>query len=182
MDSDAIADANSFDVSGTSVAILQGFLNTTAVVSIEEAIEMLRPYCPNCTVQVVLDTLVANKWEVAQIVIIGFDNEDYKCAIRIYTAEEPFPFYKWTNAPFFSKVAVCVLGAFINSICRLTRLNSAEARSRSVRTHLTSSCCSSPYKNSWRCRDLLTKASGTRRAYRRVFIVTITAAHRIDFL
>ena len=104
MDSDAIADANSFDVSGTSVAILQGFLNTTAVVSIEEAIEILRIYCPNCSVQVALDTLVANKWEVAQIVIIGFDNEDYKCAIRIYTAEEPFPFYKWTNAPFFSKV------------------------------------------------------------------------------
>jgi hypothetical protein len=169
MDSDAIADANSFDVSGTSVAILQGFLNTTAVVSIEEAIEMLRPYCPNCSVQVALDTLVANKWEVAQIVIIGFDNEDYKCAIRIYTAEEPFPFYKWTNAPFFSKVAVCGLGAFINSICRLTRLNSAEARSRSVGTRLTSSCCSSLYKNSWRCRSLLTKASGTRRAYRRDF-------------
>ena len=136
MDSDAIADANSFDVSGTSVAILQGFLNTTAVVSIEEAIEILRIYCPNCSIQVALDTLVANKWEVAQIVIIGFDNEDYKCAIRIYTAEEPFPFYKWTNAPFFSKVGVRVR-VFVNSVCRLMRLNSAEARSRSVCTRLT---------------------------------------------
>ena len=104
MDADAIADSNSFDVSGTSVAILQGFLNTTVVVSIEQAIEILRPYCPHCSPQIALDTLVANKWEVAQITIDGFANEDYKCAIRIYTAEEPFPFYKWTNAPFFSKV------------------------------------------------------------------------------
>ena len=102
---DAVADANSFDVSGgTSVAVLQGFLNATAVVSIDQAIEILRQYCPNCPPQVALDTLVANKWEVAQINIGGFANEDYKCAVRIYTAEEPFPFYKWTNAPFFSKV------------------------------------------------------------------------------
>ena len=102
---DAVADANSFDVSGgTSVAVLQGFLNAIAVVSIDQAIEILRQYCPNCPPQVALDTLVANKWEVAQIVIVGFANEDYKCAIRIFTAEQPFPFYKWTNAPFFSKV------------------------------------------------------------------------------
>jgi len=104
MDADAVADSNSFDVSGTSVALLQGFLNTTAVVSIDEAIEILRNYCPQCSLQVALDTLVANKWEVAQITIVGFSNEHYKCAIRIFTAEEPFPFYKWTNAPFFSKV------------------------------------------------------------------------------
>ena len=104
MSSDAVADSNSFDVSGTSVAALQGFLNATAVVCIEEALETLRAYCPGCSPQVVIDTLVANKWEVAQITIVGFANEDYKCAIRIFTAEEPFPFYKWTNAPFFSKV------------------------------------------------------------------------------
>jgi len=104
MDADAIADANCYDLSGTSVAILQGFLNATVVVSIEEAIETLRTYCPNCPPEVAEDTLVPNKWKVAQIVIDGFPNEDYKCAIRIYTAEEPFPFYKWTNAPFFSKV------------------------------------------------------------------------------
>jgi hypothetical protein len=67
-------------------------------------IEILRQYCPNCPPQVALDTLVANKWEVAQIVIVGFANEDFKCAIRIFTAEQPFPFYKWTNAPFVSKV------------------------------------------------------------------------------
>ena len=113
MDADAVADSNSFDVSGTSVAILQGFLNATVVVSIDEAIEILRNYCPHCSPQVALDTLVANKWEVAQIVIVGFTNEDYKCAIRIFTAEEPFPFYKWTNAPFFSKVCrVCLFVAF----------------------------------------------------------------------
>jgi hypothetical protein len=106
---DAIADSNSFDISGTSVAILQGFLNSTVVVSIDEAIETLRIYCPHCSPQVAEDTLVANKWEVAQIHIDGFPNEDYKCAIRIYTAEEPFPFYKWVNAPFFSKVCCAVL-------------------------------------------------------------------------
>ena len=47
MDADAIADSNSFDVSGTSVAILQGFLNATAIVSIDEAIDILRNYCPD---------------------------------------------------------------------------------------------------------------------------------------
>ena len=104
MDAEAVADSNSFDISGTSVAALQGFLNATDIVSIDEAIEILRNYCPNCSPQIALDTLVANKWEVAQIVFAGFANEDFKCAIRIFTAEEPFPFYKWTNAPFFSKV------------------------------------------------------------------------------
>ena len=109
MDADAIADSNSFDVSGTSVAILQGFLNTIAVVSIDQAIEILRAYCPHCSIEIAEDTLVANKWEVAQITIDGFANEDYKCAIRIYTAEKPFPFYKWTNAPFFSKVGLLLM-------------------------------------------------------------------------
>jgi hypothetical protein len=104
MDADAVADSNSFDVSGTSVAILQGFLDTVAVVTIEEALEILRNYCPDCSPQVAHNTLVANKWEVAQIIIVGFTNEDYKCAIRIFTAEGPFPFYKWINAAFFSKV------------------------------------------------------------------------------
>ncbi len=109
MDADAVADSNAFDISGTSVAILQGFLNATAIVSIDEALNILREYCPDCSPQVVLDTLVANKWEVAQIVIVGFANEDYKCAIRIFTAEGPFPFYKWINAAFFSKVCLrCV--------------------------------------------------------------------------
>jgi len=69
MDADAIADSNSFDVSGTSVAILQGFLNATVVVSIDEAIEILRAYCPDCSPEIAEDTLVANKWEVAQITI-----------------------------------------------------------------------------------------------------------------
>ena len=105
MDAEAVADSNSFDISGTSVAALQGFLNATDIVSIDEAIEILRRnYCPQCSPQIALDTLVANKWEVAQIVIAGFANEDFKCAIRIFTAEEPFPFYKWINAPFLSKV------------------------------------------------------------------------------
>jgi hypothetical protein len=104
MDADAVADSNSFDISGTSVAALQGFLNATDIVSIDEAIEILRNYCPNCSPQIAFDTLVANKWEVSQIFIAGFANEDFKCAIRIFTAEEPFPFYKWTNAPFLSKV------------------------------------------------------------------------------
>jgi hypothetical protein len=104
MDSDAIADSNSFDVSGCSVAVLQGFLDAVAVVSIETAIEILRPYCPDCSPQLAYNTLVANKWEVAQIFIAGFLNEDYKCAIRIFTAEKPFAFYKWLNAPFLSKV------------------------------------------------------------------------------
>ncbi len=34
MDTDAIADSNSFDVSGTSVASLQGFLDGALVISI----------------------------------------------------------------------------------------------------------------------------------------------------
>ena len=120
MDADAIADSNSFDVSGTSVAILQGFLDTVSVVTIEEAIEILRNYCPDCSPQVAHNTLVGNKWEVAQIVIVGFANEDYKCAIRIFTAEGPFPFYKWINAAFFSKVCrvVCSL-RFLLSLSRV---------------------------------------------------------------
>ena len=103
MDADAIADANSFDISGTSVACLQGFLDLTPVVSIEHAIDILRSYCPGCSIQVAHNTLVANKWEVAQITIDGFKNEDFKCVIRIFTAEKPYAFYKWINAPFFSK-------------------------------------------------------------------------------
>jgi hypothetical protein len=55
-------------------------------------------YCgniaPDAPLSFVHDTVVANKWEVAQIIIAGFANEDYKCAIRVFTAEEPFPFYK----------------------------------------------------------------------------------------
>ncbi len=120
MDADAVADSNSFDISGTSVAILQGFLNSTAIVSIDEALDILRNYCPDCSPQVVFDTLVANKWEVAQIVIVGFTNEDYKCAIRIFTAEGPFPFYKWINAAFFSKVCrVVCIHCFLQPLTRL---------------------------------------------------------------
>ena len=84
--------------------------------SIDQAIEILRAYCPHCSPEIAQDTLVANKWEVAQITIGGFANEDYKCAIHIYTAEEPFPFYKWTNAPFFSKVG----RVWLFVACRLT--------------------------------------------------------------
>ena len=158
MDADAIADSNSFDVSGTSVAILQGFLNATAIVSIDEAIDILRNYCPDCSPQVALDTLVANKWEVAQIVIVGFANEDYKCAIRIFTAEEPFPFYKWINAPFFSKVcAVCSL--FVAS--PVTRSISVEASFHSVFMDRTSSCCSLPSKSSCPFHHSRTKAWAT---------------------
>jgi hypothetical protein len=120
MDADAVADSNSFDVSGTSVAILQGFLDTVPVVTIEKAIEILRNYCPDCSPQVAHDTLVANKWEAAQIVIVGFANEDYKCAIRIFTAEGPFPFCKWINAAFFSKVCCVVrILRFLHSLSRV---------------------------------------------------------------
>jgi hypothetical protein len=104
MAEDAVKDANAFDVSGTSVSSLQFFLDGTAVTTIDVAIETLREYCPDCTPHVANATLVANKWEVAQIRIPGFTNEDFKSAIRIFTAELPYPFYKWTNAPFFSKV------------------------------------------------------------------------------
>ena len=120
MDADAVADSNAFDISGTSVAILQGFLNSIAIVSIDEALDILRNYCPDCSPQVVLDTLVANKWEVAQIAIVGFANEDYKCAIRIFTTEGPFPFYKWINAAFFSKVCRVVRSVrFLHSLSRV---------------------------------------------------------------
>jgi hypothetical protein len=104
MDADSFADSKSFDVSGTSVSILQGFLDATEVLSIDNAIEILRNYCPGCSRQHAYNALVANKWEVAQIHIAGFTNEDLKAAIRIFTAEHPYPFYKWVNAPFFSKV------------------------------------------------------------------------------
>ena len=104
MADDAIKDANSFDISGSSVASMQYFLDDTAVTSIDAAIETLREYCPGCTPHLAHATLVANKWEVEQIHIPGFVQEDRKVAIRIFTAELPYPFYKWTNAPFFSKV------------------------------------------------------------------------------
>ena len=120
MDADAVADFNSLDVSGPPVAILQGFLDTVSVVTIEEAIDILRNYCPDCSPQVAHNTLVANKWEVAQIVIVGFANDDYKCAIRIFTAEGPFPFYKWINAAFFSKVRRVVRSLrFLHSLSRV---------------------------------------------------------------
>ena len=104
MDVDSLADSQSFDISGTSVSILQGFLDATEVLSIDHAIEIFRSYCPGCSRQHAHNALVANKWEVAQIHIAGFTNEDLKAAIRIFTAEHPYPFYKWVNAPFFSKV------------------------------------------------------------------------------
>jgi hypothetical protein len=104
MDTGAVNDANSFDVTGTSVAALQFFLDETPVTSIDEALQQLQTYCPGCTPHATNATLIANKWEVAQIRITGFPNEDCKCAIRIFTAELPYPFYKWVNAPFFSKV------------------------------------------------------------------------------
>ena len=62
---DAIADANFFDISLTSVATLQGLLNSTPVVTIDQAIETLRQYCPGCYPQLAIDTLVANKFTVA---------------------------------------------------------------------------------------------------------------------
>jgi hypothetical protein len=94
MDAVAIADSNSFDISLTSVASLQGFLNSTPVFNIDEAIQTLRNYCPNCPPHVARDTLVASKFTVAQVIIDGFNNEDYKSAIRIFTNERPYPFYK----------------------------------------------------------------------------------------
>jgi hypothetical protein len=109
MNADALADSNSFDISLTSVAPLQGFLNSTPVLNIDEVVQILCNYCTDCPPQVARDTLVASKFTVAEVNIEGFNNEDYKCAIRIYTAERPYPFYKWINAPFFNMV-----GAFLS--------------------------------------------------------------------
>ena len=133
MDADAVTDANSFDVSGTSVAVLQGFLDPIPIVPIEEAIETLRGYCPDCSPQVAHNTLIANKWEVAQLHIAGFTDEDYKCAIRIFTAEEPYPFFRWINAPFFSKVNPIL---FVSIACVLVLMRLGQRRSKfSLRLH-----------------------------------------------
>jgi hypothetical protein len=161
-DADAAKDANAFDVSGTSVASLQFFLDGTAITTIDVAIETLREYCPDCTPHLVSATLIANKWEVAQIHIPGFTNEGYKSAIRIFTAELPFPFYKWTNAPFFSKVRQRRVAVLLLFVLRLTRvLGSVAAHFLFAVTPHTSKCCCAPFKSSCPCRSLLTKAWAT---------------------
>ena len=42
-------------------------MDANVVVIIEDAVEILRTYCPDCTPQQAYNTLVANNWEVTQI-------------------------------------------------------------------------------------------------------------------
>ena len=96
--------ADSFDISGSSVSSLQGFLDHVPDVTVAQALELMRPHLPGRTPSVLHNILVANTWEVQQIVIAGLTDEELKLAVRIFTIEGPYPVYRKFNDPFFDKV------------------------------------------------------------------------------
>ena len=96
--------ANCFDISGTSVSSLQGFLDHAPDLTVRQALQLMRPCLPGLTPSVLENILVANAWEVAQIAIAGLADEELKLAVRIFTIEAPYPVYRKFNDPFFDKV------------------------------------------------------------------------------
>ena len=96
--------ADSFDISGSSVSSLQGFLDHVPDVTVAQALELMRAHLPGLTPSLLHNILVANTWEVAQIVIAGLTDEELKLAVRIFTIEAPYPVYRKFNDPFFDKV------------------------------------------------------------------------------
>ena len=96
--------ADSFDISGSSVSSLQGFLDHVPDVTVAQALELMRAHLPGLTPSVLHNILVANTWEVRQIVIAGLTDEELKLAVRIFTIEAPYPVYRKFNDPFFDKV------------------------------------------------------------------------------
>jgi hypothetical protein len=97
--------ADSFDISGTSVASLHNFLNTTPDVSCRQALLSLLPHCPGLTPAALDDMLFANGWEVQNIQVAGLMDQELKLAVRMFTVEEPYPLYRSFNEPFFNMVS-----------------------------------------------------------------------------
>ena len=95
-----------FDFSKTSVAPLHNFLNDTPVLTVRESLIRLLPHYrnPELTLDVLDDMLTANGEEVKLICIVGLTDLEQKLAIRMYTAEEPYPLYRGFNEPFISMV------------------------------------------------------------------------------
>ena len=93
-----------FDISGTSVSALQGFLDHAPDMTVRDSLQLMRPHLTGLTPAVLDNILVANEWEVAQIPIAGLVDEELKLAVRIFTVEAPYPVYRKFNDPFFDKV------------------------------------------------------------------------------
>jgi hypothetical protein len=96
--------ADAFDISGTSVASLQNFLNPTPDATCREALFLLLPHCPGLHPPVLDNMLVANGWEVQHIHVPGLTDFELKLAVRMFTVEQPYPLYRSFNNPFFDKV------------------------------------------------------------------------------
>ena len=138
--------ADSFDISGSSVSSLQGFLDHVPDLTVAQSLELMRPRLPGLTPSVLHNILVANTWEVAQIATAGLTDEELKLAVRIFTIEAPYPVYRKVNDPFFDKVAApppsppslqrAGFDAFVE--CRIA------ARCCCSTTPPTPSCCFAP--------------------------------------
>ncbi len=96
--------ADAFDISGTSVASLQNFLDPTPDATCREALFLLLPHCPGLHPPVLDNMLVANGWEVQHIHVPGLTDFELKLAVRMFTVELPYPLYRSFNNPFFDKV------------------------------------------------------------------------------
>jgi hypothetical protein len=98
------ASLDSFDLSDTSVSALQHFLDSAPDEPIEKALMILLPYCDGLSRDMLVDMIEANKFEVQHISIAHLPDVELRLAIRLFTVNEPFPLYRWFNAPFFEKV------------------------------------------------------------------------------
>ena len=96
--------ADAFDISGTSVASLQNFLEPTPDVTCREALFFLLPQCHGLAPKKLDEMLVANGWEVQQVQVAGLADLELKLAVRMFTVEQPYPLYRSFNNPFFDKV------------------------------------------------------------------------------
>jgi hypothetical protein len=100
---------DSFDVSGSSVSALQYFLDDVADVSVEDALETLRPYCAGLSAHMLNSMIVANRFEVQGISISCLSDVEPKLAIRLFTINEPYQLFRWFNKPFIDKVRASCL-------------------------------------------------------------------------
>jgi hypothetical protein len=95
--------ADAFDISGTSVASLQNFLEPTPDFTCRQALFFLLPHCHGLAPKKLDEMLVANGWEVEQVQVAGLADYELKLAVRMFTVEQPYPLYRSFNNPFFDK-------------------------------------------------------------------------------
>jgi hypothetical protein len=107
-ETDLTAAFDSFDISGSSVSALQNFLDWVPDVPLEEALEILRPYCTGLSRELLQSMIVSNKFEVQHVSIACLPDVELKLAIRLFTVNEPFQLFRWFNRPFFDKVCACI--------------------------------------------------------------------------